>query len=88
LQEEAERDRAVAQAALEFLAQKVRAALTRIVRREPGLPSLGNPVIAAESAGAIRTGEFESVLPVIAALTVAGGTGFFMRRSMNAAVAG
>src|SRR5208282_5666114 len=64
--------RTVLQAALQLLAQEVRAAFARVVGREPSFPRLGYPAIAAESAGAVRGSEFKSMLRIIAGPPVAG----------------
>src|SRR3984957_18828574 len=87
LQEEAERDRAVSQAALQFLAQKIRTALARIVRGEIGFPGFGYPAIAAESAGAIRGSEFKGVLRIVAGLPIAGRKRF-LRQTLDESACG
>jgi len=72
LQEEAEHDRTVLEAALQLLAEEVCAAHARLVRGEIGFSRLGHPAIAAESAHAIRGSEQKGVLRMVAGLAVAG----------------
>jgi hypothetical protein len=57
LQEEVEHDRPLLETALQLLAEEVCAALARLVGGEIGFSCLGHPVIAAESAHTIRSGE-------------------------------
>src|SRR5215470_3152281 len=72
LQEEMEGDRTPLQLAFELVAKEVWATLSGIVRQKVGFPRLGGEVIAPESRCAVRGGEAEGVLGMIARLPVAG----------------
>src|SRR5208283_3887581 len=87
LQNETERDRTLLQSALQLLAQEVRTALARIIRREIRLAGLGHPAIAAESAGAIRGSKFERMLRVVTGLSVA-GRNRFLRQTLDEGAGG
>jgi hypothetical protein len=82
LQVQAEHGGAVPQPAFQLVAQEVRAPLSCIVRGEIRFARLGEPVIAAEPARAVRRGEQEGVLRVVARLRVA-GRDWFLRQSLD-----
>src|SRR6185503_10546998 len=71
LEHQAERDRAPAQAAFQFLPQKVGRPLARLLRRDLRLARLRDEAVAAEAALAVLGREAEGVLGVIDRLRVA-----------------